>query len=205
MAETKDRQDSDQSDDQLEQTIVIEELRQKCEQHKIELEAEQEKNKKALEKMKADHEADVKKRLEEQKTDTLNFVRKNIDVDAINKQGSSQSMVTLMLLAFVVLGSLSIYQLYESTLAQDENIEYALGIIKGLEKFEMPMPTINMDSLTVKTSRPTDFTEEQIALAKEAIWNGFVEKTNLHDVAQSIQNEIKKQFGGGWKVLIWPR
>ena len=129
--------------------------------------------------MKADHEADVKKRLEAQKTDALNYVRKNLDVDAINKQGSSQSMVTLLLVAFAILGGLSIYQMYEKTVAQEENIDYALDIIKNLEKFEMPAPTINSGSLTVKTSRPTDFTEEQEAQAKEAILNGFAEKTNL--------------------------
>ena len=155
--------------------------------------------------MKADHQTDVKKRLEAQKTDTLNYVKKKIDVDTINKQGSSQSMVTLLLVAFALLGGLSIYQMYQKTVAQEENIDYALDIIKSLEKFEMPAPTINSGSLTVKTSRPTDFTEEQETQAKEAILTGFLEKTNLQDVATSIKNEIAKQFGGGWMVTIWPR
>ena len=65
-------------------------------------------------------------------------MKKNIDVEAINKHGSQSLMTILILMAFVLLGGLSIYQMYEKTVEQERNIEYALDIIKNLEKFELP-------------------------------------------------------------------
>ena len=49
-------------------------------------------------------------------------------------------------MVFACVGGLSIYQMYEKSLEQDKNIDYALNIIKSLEKFELPA-TLDVGSL----------------------------------------------------------
>ena len=69
-------------------------------------------------------------------------------------------MYIFLLVGFVLLGLATVFHLYEENKSYANSFDYALDIIKKLEKFEMPIQ-LPIDELVVNMSAEGIFSEEE--------------------------------------------